>query len=71
MGETETVNNIGQNRACPKFKYSEILRRRRIRKNELFASRTLKTKNFGQLYFGHFNFGQNLSAISPKWLVLS
>ena len=32
---------------------------------------TLKTKNFGHLYFGHFNFGQNLSAISPKWLVLS
>ena len=32
---------------------------------------TLKTKNFGHLYFGHFNFGQNLSAISPKWFVLS
>ena len=24
---------------------------------------TLKTKNFGHLYFGHCNFGQNLSAI--------
>ena len=31
---------------------------------------TLKTKNFGHLYFGHFNFGQNLSALSRKWLVL-
>ena len=29
---------------------------------------TLKTKNFGHLYFGHFNFGQNLSAKSPKGL---
>ena len=34
-------------------------------------SHTLNTKNFGHLYFGHFNFGQNLSAISPKWLILS
>ena len=33
--------------------------------NKNYLGGTLKTKNFGHLYFGHFNFGQNLSAKSP------
>ena len=32
---------------------------------------TLNTKNFGQLYFGHLNFGQKLSVISRKLLILT
>ena len=32
---------------------------------------TLNTKNFGHLYFGHLNFGQKLSAISPELVMLS
>ena len=32
---------------------------------------TLKKQNFGHSHFGPFNYGQNLSAISSKWIVWS